>query len=984
MAPPRHTRHPAPGSSWLRRVPVLGLVAVVALAACSPSAATPTGPAAPTAPGSTPQATATGPAGQPTAGPTQSTAPAPTDQPGARPTQATVDPAATPTPPGATTGPPQPTATATAVPQPTATAAPPEPVVSTVACPLEGHPPIAAPADPGPVDRTGVTRIAIDGRGDDWIGRSVVETDASADAEPGFPDLTVGRSFVNRDALYLLLQTDKAGADFDSLEIDFDTPDRRLRVGWGRESDRGWVADVSTGWEFIRDTSFSSFAFDEAFEGRLDLRDLGSPESVEILKVEVMVGECCGPTWRSADTWTASRATPVVGEVDPAWRVALPQGALEDGRKLAPPDTRRIALDYDAEARMVTVTGSAGAVPDRTRLLIGNLELNDFVTPWADAEGRLSARVAAAPGTHILIKQDTTGRIIRDERRKFNENMIAPGVLLRVPFETSPGGVAFAAGGRICCDVEAEVSWTIEGAFERQDLEPGSRMRVTAQAAIWADETARPPSVWIPFQASLLADAGGRQVGRAGKFVTPFLTPTGLPIERTMGGPPVAPINVGGQRANWRFEGGRWVTDIDTELFIPRTARHGLYNLTAGPIWGVQDAGLVRPASFRPFVITVRDNHAYASILGTIKVGDAAAMRLATTLLADELSEGSRGGVIAREDAGAFDIAPRAVTRHDPVLPRLDAYGEPWPYRLEPYAVMLDAIDRALPAPPTLQLDYAGSWLEVAVERPDGQTDVLGPAQLVQYAVKSPRTPWELNVGSGGGELRELPQLQGPGDTFAYRFPTDGDYVIRLNGRVNDLQGRTHHICGTFDLTIANVLDIETSFLPGTPFEIGDSVAPTVTVMPGVPADVAYTITHVSADGGVTAETYTGQANEFGWWDGDGDVWTFEGDGEYRVDVDARYTDPAGNLWAGRLRFGSAVATPNAPIVAHGRRGSDGLRTVPPPWAFDSDLPFRDDVTAPPHALSLLHRRRALGPRREDSRPLSGGRRRELRQRPAP
>ena len=110
---------------------------------------------------------------------------------------------------------------------------------------------------------------------------------------------------------------------------------------------------------------------------------------------------------------------------------------------------------------------------------------------------------------------------------------------------------------------------------------------------------------------------------------------------------------------------------------------------------------------------------------------------------------------------------------------------------------------------------------------------------------------------------------------------------------------------------------------------------------------MTYTVTHVAADLTRTAQTFTGRANEYGWWDGDGAVLAFQRDGEYRVDVEARYEDPAGNLWVGRLRFGSAVATPNAPLIAHGRRGADTMEFIPPQWGFERNLTFQPDATAP-------------------------------------
>ncbi len=206
---------------------------------------------------------------------------------------------------------------------------------------------------------------------------------------------------------------------------------------------------------------------------------------------------------------------------------------------------------------------------------------------------------------------------------------------------------------------------------------------------------------------------------------------------------------------------------------------------------------------------------------------------------------------------------------------------------------------------------------------------------------------WGDTLGGGGGELRELPQLQGPGDTFAYRFPSDGDYVIEALGFVRGVDGRRYDVCGTYDLTVANTLDVETSLIPTTPFEVGDSLAPTVTVVPAMAVDVSYTVTIVGPDGATTTETFTGRSNAYGYWDGGGATFIFAHHGEYRVDFEARGVDSGGDLWVGRMRFGSVVATPDAPLVAHGRRGSDGLDEIPPPWLFVSDLAYGDGAIAP-------------------------------------
>ena len=92
-------------------------------------------------------------------------------------------------------------------------------------------------------------------------------------------------------------------------------------------------------------------------------------------------------------------------------------------------------------------------------------------------------------------------------------------------------------------------------------------------------------------------------------------------------------------------------------------------------------------------------------------------MRLAATLLADVLSEGTRGGVQAREDRLTFDFSPRVATRHDPIIPRLDAYDEAWTYHLEPYTPLLGTAERITQPVPPLALDFSDSELTVTIVR---------------------------------------------------------------------------------------------------------------------------------------------------------------------------------------------------------------------------------------------------------------------------
>ncbi|MBN1148856.1 MAG: FecR domain-containing protein [Anaerolineales bacterium] len=160
------------------------------------------------------------------------------------------------------------------------------------------------------------TKILIDGNASDWSGQAAVSEDMVGDAESGFLDLASGYAFINQQALYFLLETVDPEAGFVQFDIELQADDRLLMLSWQPGSATAYLADISGGgWQGIGDASRSRFAFGPALEARIDLRDLDLPQVLKIKIVRVMVGECCGEAWRSADSWQTA-LTPIVNEVD--------------------------------------------------------------------------------------------------------------------------------------------------------------------------------------------------------------------------------------------------------------------------------------------------------------------------------------------------------------------------------------------------------------------------------------------------------------------------------------------------------------------------------------------------------------------------------------------------------------------------------------------------------------------------------------------
>ncbi len=329
---------------------------------------------------------------------------------------------------------------------------------------------------------------------------------------------------------------------------------------------------------------------------------------------------------------------------------------------LATPDTRAISIELNSAKDRALVRGAAGSVPPLTNLLVGNIELNDFTVLRADETGAFTADIAAVEGTHVLIKQDVTGDFINQDRDRLDENLIAPGVLIEVPITPVEEGFAFAAGAKPCCGDDVVAPFSVAGVLETNHIEPGGSAHISGTVTVFTAEANRPSDEQFQLQITILGDSAGRQVGRAGKFVSPFLTPTGLLIERTLGSTPVGRILVGHQVISFEFDGRRWVAPFDLDIKIPEPTRDGTYSLLSGNLWNLTDSALPPAQELRPSNIFSRDANQYRPNLATLVIGDPNPMRLTATLLADQVDDGARGGLIAREDFGLFDISGRSST----------------------------------------------------------------------------------------------------------------------------------------------------------------------------------------------------------------------------------------------------------------------------------------------------------------------------------
>jgi hypothetical protein len=620
--------------------------------------------------------------------------------------------------------------------------------------------------------------------------------------------------------------------------------------------------------------------------------------------------------------------------------------AFERHQANSPPDSDLITINYNVVTRNVDLIGAAGAVPPDAVVVVANLELGSVKILKADSKGAFEVTIDARPGTNILIKQDVLQNVVGHMMdRPLSEQVLAiiegesmpvPGIIITIPHEKTSDGYPFAGGARV---MDEGPPWLLEGTLSKISFDYGEASQIDGQIRITTNSQI-PEGLSLGVSGQMIGDETGVQIGPYGNFVSRLLTPTGLPIELNL-------EHISFEIFEdcyiddliWHKEGNDQTANFSTRcqmkdevppgtylmwlrLHVPE--RHWTYMM------GIQQKKLLQ------FPLRFGDNNIRLAI---ITVGSPQPMRIATTLFADLLQGGTRGGAISREDVQSFAISPRTITQHNPVIPRLDAYGDPWMHQLEPYALLLGITDRRPPSIPWIAFNFSDSELQVTVDRPDGQSDVLGPASLASYGVHTPSAPDGRQISAGGNHIGEIPQLLGQRDVFKYSFPLDGDYVIRLAGHIYDTNGLRFEISGTYDLTVASSLDIETPLLPGTPFEVGNSMPIGLSIFPGVPADIKLTVTQVTDDNTVIRNEYTGTANQNGWWDGEGQSIPFDTPGEYRVEIEARYASDNGALWVGRMTYGGVIGTPEGPIIAHGRRGHDLAEEIPPPWGLGADLP---------------------------------------------
>lgn len=640
-----------------------------------------------------------------------------------------------------------------------------------------------------------------------------------------------------------------------------------------------------------------------------------------------------------------------------------------------PPDVSKITIGPPDGLGEALVTGAAGVVVPTGHIMLTNLSSWHRVEAFSNPDGSFAARIYAPPGSALYIQHGSLQWLSRLATTSEAYD-VYPGTLINQPHTHSaaPGATPFAAAGAVEYDSgsattppHVSAAWVMTGTLQpstsseantalfANHYAPGDSFHVEGTLHIYG------PGITSTTDVSGISASGSgylRMLGnRDGVPLVPYnpalttrLTVSGLPIrdaytnDTGLGGS----FEVGGlHRSGEHAVEGHFSVDCQ----VPHDTPPGTYR----PVIALSFSGVPTSTQWRGVggQISYRNYRLNEAPLPPIVVADAihpaAEVRLLWRLMMEDNVQGTRGAG-AREDVGRVGLSSLIVTQGAPYIapPVNRCNGTPIIYSLEPDLPMVTSNVSSLylpPSPPLIPFSLPGGSLHVVIRQPDGTIQDLGSEAFAQTLLRA-RTTWGgFPLNTGTTRVDHAYSLIAASDRFRVAFDQYGHHVITVTGEVSDLWGNRYTSGGTYDVWVAEPLDVKSGVLPGTPFDVGDTFNPTVQLYPGVPARVEWVVTEYPNSDLARAIRHTagGWANRFGYFAGPG--FAFSAPGEYRVDLVARYADEAGVLWMGAMTWGSVVMTPaaQAQLVAHGRRGTNNLQHIPNQWFV-----FCRDLAPPP------------------------------------
>ena len=376
-------------------------------------------------------------------------------------------------------------------------------------------------------------------------------------------------------------------------------------------------------------------------------------------------------------------------------------------------------------------------------------------------------------------------------------------------------------------------------------------------------------------------------------------------------------------------------SDLPDGVYVPTF--EGFAQVGDGDIFAWTDNGIFGESE------TENLNNPLTRLPIVLNAGEIVSVELPMPLFYENPSDGSRG-VLANEDSDTITLSNRVRFNSETyVLP-------PGEYPLEPYLVNQLANSYTDVTAPLMPVLFPGGRLIATITRPDGIVDELPSTAIVQNVLSTPTIDERDRYGAQSPvDVYRLTTLD---PVFSnYLFDAYGDYQIELFTTFEDMWGNRYTGGGTYNIVIAEQLDLTPAVLAGTPFTVGDTFHAGLHLAPRVPADVSVRLRVYPLDGGDVIETYVeGQTSQQGLFIPELDApIVFDTLGEYVVDYDANYTDVDGRVWSASFRSAGVIGDSDAPLILHGQRGLQNYYEGSPAWFTTENYPVSDsfDEIAP-------------------------------------
>jgi hypothetical protein len=613
-----------------------------------------------------------------------------------------------------------------------------------------------------------------------------------------------------------------------------------------------------------------------------------------------------------------------------------------------PPQTSLIQVSTpDPGTGIVQISGSAGAVAEDIPYLdIINLHTGSFVTADVATDRSFTAQILAPYGSALQLRNNWGV----NEYLRWSDT----GTILWVfPDDMSPqpgGEIPVYAAGRAG---DHRGYWTASGTINADSYLPGDSFTAALNVMITApkvdasfDASGYTLQAVINFERFFEQDGTHHALVQRGSSTS--FTPTGLPIDSMSNGRNAfyTPVTIRQTRAHDSREGNVLHFDLDLTGTLPDDLPAGIYRpalvLTYGPDGSRKRLNsniLLGDDNLDDRAELSYDENIFPAYLPVVRVGNPTAPRLPWALLVNTFSNGLRG-TVAIEERDLLGLSNRhAFQSKRFVIQPTNRFGQQISYRLEPFipTISSSVASDVEPHPPIIPLEFPGGQLRIQVTKPDGGTEDLGTHtfQQARNSLKSERYYYYIGPDREPQKIYEVTTLS---DDFHYQFETYGRYLISMTGNVQDVWGNSYAGGGTYEVWVAEPLDLEPAVFPGQPLEVGDPLATGVIVHPPISATVALTYTLIPSTGIPSSYSVTGTANRFGYFQPADEPFVMPWAGEYLLDITAEYWDDQGVLWAGSSRGAGVVETPNSDFIAHGLRGITQFTDVRPQWFHTSDI----------------------------------------------